>query len=146
MAEPEPDEALRRRVASTPLYRELGIALTELDAGRAAAVMVVGPHHCNVDGAVHGGLYGLLADTAMGCAARTGQAPGSQNKTLELGVDFFAGAGVGDCLRAEAVALRRAGRFTWAEATISADVEGGQARTIGRARSLNYEVPPPART
>jgi uncharacterized protein (TIGR00369 family) len=137
---PTPEE-VRRRFAGTPLYPLLGIALVEIEPDRVVAAMTAAAVHCNIDGVVHGGLYGLLADTAMGCAARTGQSAGSRNKTLEMSVDFFAGAAAGDRLRVEGVVTARAGRFAWAEATVTAAPGDEPPRPIGRARSLNYEVP-----
>lgn len=129
-----PDD-LRARIAATRLYQDLGIGLERVAPGDVVAVMTADERHCNIDGVVQGGMYGLLADTAMGCAVRTLQATESQNKTLSLAVDFLDGAVAGELLRAAAMVVHHVGRLAWAEA----DLVAGD-RLIGRARSLNYEV------
>ncbi len=141
---PEPRLAgIRDRLRRTPLYGELGLDLVELGEGAATVALRVEGRHCNLDGALHGGLYALAADTAMGCAARTLQAEHSANKTLEIAVSFYEGAVPGDRVVARARVTRRSGRLTWAEAAVVVEAGEGQ-RPIGSARTLNYEVTPRA--
>lgn len=133
---------LRRTVESSPLYRLLGIELARVEPGIVEATLVADERHVNVDGVVQGGIYGLLADTAMGFAARTMRDAADLNKTLGMSVDFLDGAATGERMVADARCVHASGRFAWTEASILAVGEGG-TRTIGRARSLNLAVSRP---
>ena len=138
---PTPDE-LRARVEATELYRVLGVTLDDLGAQRARASVEVAERHCNLDGVLQGGVSALVADLALGCAARTGQRAGSENKTLELEVDFHAPVHRGECLIADAIVVAQTGRLTWVEAELQREFQG-EITVVGRARSLNAESTPP---
>ncbi len=138
-------EALRSwaqgRLDAAPLYGLLGIALDDVDRGRVAASLLVRAEHCNIDGVVHGGLYTLLADTALGIAARTMHAPDAALKTLELATSFLDGVRKGERLVVCASVVRATGRLVWCEAVMAATGTDGPEREVARARSLNYVVP-----
>lgn len=65
----------------------MDFTLTEVSDGEAVFRGVPGPAHLNPMQAVHGGWYGTLLDSAMGCAVQTKLAPGQTYTTLEYKVN-----------------------------------------------------------
>ncbi len=134
----EVEEQLAARFAATPLYGLVGMTLGAAAGGRARLEIVAGAQHCNLDGVVHGGVYSLLLDTALGFAARTVQPPDTANATLDLSVSFVAPGAVGDRLVAHGAVADSSGRFFWAEGEVVTLDATGAGRTLARGRSLSY--------
>ena len=129
--------ALGARLAASPVYGLLGLCVAAaVDVG-VPLIAVQLQSHLAVDGAVHGGLLALVADTAMGLAVRTQIAPDWRNKTLDLSIEFIRGARQGDRLTAVARVDEASRRFRWA----SAELQAG-AGVLARARSLNLVEAP----
>ena len=78
-------------IARTLDYRIASIAEGE-------AVFEGAPHKgvLNPMGAVHGGWYGVMLDSAMGCAVHTMMKPGQGYTTLEYKINLIRGAKPGD--------------------------------------------------
>lgn len=125
-------EELAARLAASPIYDLLGLRIVAAGDGEVRVELDCDRRHANVDGAVHGGVLALLADTAMGFAVRTQLEPEWHNKTLDLSIDFVRAARLGDRLRAVARVDQASRRFRWASAEL--DAGGG---VLARARSLN---------
>ena len=130
-------EELAARLAASPIYDLLGLRIVAAGDGEVRVELDCDRRHANVDGAVHGGVLALLADTAMGFAVRTQLEPDWHNKTLDLSIDFVRAARLGDRLRAVARVDQASRRFRWASAEL--DAGGG---VLARARSLNLVDPP----
>lgn len=130
-------EELAARLAASPIYDLLGLRIVAASDGEVRVELDCDRRHANVDGAVHGGVLALLADTAMGFAVRSQLEPEWYNKTLDLSIDFVRAARLGDRLRAVARVDQASRRFRWASAEL--DAGGG---VLARARSLNLVDPP----
>ena len=66
----------------------LGVTLTEIAPGRAVFQGQPDFSHSNLFGAVHGGWYGAVLDSAMGCAVMTTVPKGRGQTTLEFKVNI----------------------------------------------------------
>ena len=130
-------KAIAARMDGAGIYELLGIRLVSADPGRVELAVVCDGRHANVDGAVHGGFLSLLADTAMGFAVRSGIDQSWQNRTVNLSIDWYSAAKIGDRLVATAVVDHATPRFRWASVEVSTS-EG----VICKAHSLNAIKPP----
>ena len=78
----------RGEIAGPPIARTLNFTLVEVDAGRAVFRGVPLFSHANPMGGVHGGWYGAVLDSALGCACMTVVPRGSWYTTLEYKVNI----------------------------------------------------------
>jgi uncharacterized protein (TIGR00369 family) len=74
-----------------PIAMLMGFRLVDAEPGRATFAMDVGEHLYNPIGSVHGGVYGTLLDSAMGCAVQTRVAAGGAYTTLDYAVQLVRG-------------------------------------------------------
>ncbi len=83
--------------------------------------------HCNGKGFVHGGLFGALADNAMGysiqVARKQADPEGAQTwgVTVHLSVDFLGQAQIGEWLEFQPRVLRVGGNLAFADCLIQSD-------------------------
>ncbi|MCL6479438.1 MAG: hotdog fold thioesterase [Peptococcaceae bacterium] len=89
----------RARLAEDALARHLGIKLTEVKPGYAAAVMEVTPELLNAMGVTHGGAIFSLADVAFAAACN---AHGPVALALNVNIQFLKTTTVGAVLTATA--------------------------------------------
>jgi uncharacterized protein (TIGR00369 family) len=89
----------------------MGCRITEVEPGRVLVRGTPGFQHTNPFGAVHGGWYGTVLDTVLGCAVMTGVPQGRWYTTLEYKVNITRALPVGTEVEAEAL-LDHAGRST----------------------------------
>ncbi|MEU1202360.1 PaaI family thioesterase [Streptomyces sp. NPDC005813] len=82
-------EILAGRVPSPPVAATLGVALEEVDHGRAVFSLVPGEEHYNPIGSVHGGIYATMLDSAAGCAVQSTLPQGMGYTSLDLTVKFL---------------------------------------------------------
>ena len=115
---------LLRRVADgefpTPsIAATIGFRLAEADEGRAVFEGGWGEHLLNPAGTLHGGWYGLVLDSAMGCAVHTTLPAGIGYTTLEYKVNITRGitADTG-LLRIEGWVVHRGRRTATAEGRV----------------------------
>ncbi len=71
-----------------PLGDHIGMRVAEVEAGRALFRLQPSPFLCNPVGGLHGGIFGLLLDSCMGCAVWTRCPAGSGYTTLEYKVNI----------------------------------------------------------
>jgi uncharacterized protein (TIGR00369 family) len=76
------------RLPRPPIAALLGFTLVDVGEGWAVFEGEVGEEHYNPIGVVHGGLAGMLADSAMGCAVQSTLPAGSGYTTLEYKVNL----------------------------------------------------------
>ncbi len=107
------EDDLRRRLAATPIYELLRVELERCDLDEVCVRITVAKEHANLDGWLHGGVMALMADAAMGFAARLCVPAGARNRTLNVGLSFQSGGRVGEDVRCTARVSRRSGRFIW---------------------------------
>ena len=127
-------------------YHEVGFRLdrSESRPGRYTVLGTVERRHLNINGAVHGGVYATILDTAMGASVLSKLAPGETAATITLTVEYLRGAGPGTRLTARGRLLRRGRHIAFAEGDLS-DEEG---TPLGRAHGTWYiwsddAAPPP---
>ncbi len=82
-------EGLRKRIASSPLVRFMGIQLEDLGEGYARLAMEVEEKHLNSLGTLHGGVMATLNDIACGVAINTVLVPDYTILSLDLRVEFI---------------------------------------------------------
>jgi len=118
-----------------PIAETLGYRLGAVEDGRVTFLGAPGPEHANPMGAVHGGWYGTLLDSAMGCAVMTKVPQGSVYTTLEYKINIIRAIPLGTEIVAEAI-TSHAGRSTGvAEATIRG-VEDGRLYATGSSTCI----------
>ncbi|MDG4648270.1 PaaI family thioesterase [Roseibacterium sp. SDUM158017] len=85
-------DAMRRVAEGTlpqaPIAKLLNFRLSDVSKGEAVFHGAPLFEHLNPMGGVHGGWYGALLDSCMGCAVMTGLAPGRAYTTLEYKVNL----------------------------------------------------------
>lgn len=98
-------------IAGAPIARTLNFRLLTVEDGRV--VFSGNPEFgaMNPSGAVHGGWYGALLDSALGCAVMTKVPQGSVYTTLEYKVNITRAIPVGTEVQCEAL-VDHAGRST----------------------------------
>ncbi len=77
------------RLPGPPIARLLSFHLNAVEAGRVAFRGTPTQDALNPMGTVHGGWYGTLLDSAMGCAVMTTLAQGAWYTTLEYKVNLI---------------------------------------------------------
>ncbi|MEM8553544.1 MAG: PaaI family thioesterase [Pseudomonadota bacterium] len=100
----------------------MNLRLVGVELGRVTFAGIPEQRHANPVGHVHGGWYGTLLDSAMGCAVQTRLPAGRGYTTLEFKVNITRPVPVG--MEVEAVAeCQHAGRST--------AVARGEVRGVG---------------
>lgn len=79
---------LKGEIAGAPIAGTLNLNLLEVDDGRVVFSGTPEFGALNPSGAVHGGWYGTLLDSALGCAVMTKVPKGSVYTTLEYKVNI----------------------------------------------------------
>jgi uncharacterized protein (TIGR00369 family) len=87
---------LSGRLPAPSITRTVGFRLAEVAAGRVVFEGTPGEAHLNPDGGVHGGWYGILLDSCMGCAVHSLLPAGRGYTTLEYKVNIIRPARPGD--------------------------------------------------
>ncbi|MEM9575881.1 MAG: PaaI family thioesterase [Pseudomonadota bacterium] len=98
-------------IAGAPIAQTLNLSLIEVEDGRVVFGGTPEFGALNPSGAVHGGWYGTLLDSAMGCAVMTKVPKGSVYTTLEYKVNITRAIPVGMAVTCTAV-TDHAGRST----------------------------------
>jgi len=107
-----------------PIAETLRYRIGEVEEGRVTFLGAPGAEHGNPMGVVHGGWYGTLLDSAMGCAVMTKVPRGSVYTTLEYKINIIRPIPLGTEIVAEGV-TSHSGRSTGvAEGTIRGASDG----------------------
>lgn len=94
----------------------------------------VAPHHLNINGVVHGGVYATALDTAMGGAVVTTLHDGEVTATTSLYVEFLRPAQQGAVLTAEGRVVRRGRHLAFVEGIL----RNAEGLEVGRAQGTWY--------
>jgi uncharacterized protein (TIGR00369 family) len=94
----------------------------------------VEPRHLNLHGAVHGGVYATILDTAMGGAVVSLLAAGETAATTSLYLEFLRAAREGELLTAVGKVLRRGQHIAFAEGNLV----GSDGEQLSRADGTWY--------
>lgn len=104
-------DVLNGTLASAPIARMLGFHLTDVEDGRVTFEGAPTFDTLNPMRGVHGGWYGTLLDSALGCAVMTKVPRGSIYTTLEYKINITRAIPIGTLVRAVA-RVDHAGRTT----------------------------------
>ena len=94
----------------------------------------VEPRHLNLHGAVHGGVYATILDTAMGGSVVSLLADGETTATTSLHIEFLRAAKEGEVLTAVGQVLRRGRHVAFAEGNLV----GTHGEQLSRAAGTWY--------
>jgi acyl-CoA thioesterase len=123
------EEVLERN----PALSLVGVSRVELSAsGDASVSMTVGERHTNIHKMVHGGLFVVLLDTAMGCACYYQTGIGAV--TLNITTSFLANCPVGAQVAAAGRLVRAGKRVVLAEG----EVRDEQNRLLATAEATFF--------
>jgi uncharacterized protein (TIGR00369 family) len=122
--EPDGLELLHRikdgRLPPPGMAVSLGLAMTELERGRAVFVATPTAAHANPAGGTHGGFSATLLDTCMTCAVQSTLKAGFFCTTLDLHVRFTRGANESTgALRAEGKIIHAGRQLATAEGRLT---------------------------
>ena len=84
---------LAGRLAAPPICRTMGFHLVEATRGRVVFEGAARFEHFNILGGVHGGWFGTLLDSCMGCAVHSLLPRGQAYTTLEYKVNLLRAPG-----------------------------------------------------
>ncbi len=102
-----------------PMAHTMDFYLSEVSEGKAAFLSTPSEFHYNPFGSVHGGYFGVLLDSAMGCAVHSTLAKGESCTTLEYKINLVRGltSDIGE-VRTEGWIVHRGNRVATAEGKI----------------------------
>ncbi|MBK5927359.1 PaaI family thioesterase [Rhodobaculum claviforme] len=123
------------RFAMPTLAEAIGYTLVRADPGEVAIRATAGPSHLNPMGGVHGGWYGAILDSALGCAVMTAVPAGRWYTTLEYKVNLTRALPLGTEVEATAT-LRHAGRTTGVADAVLRGVACGRVYATGSTTCL----------
>ena len=123
------------RLPMAPIAGPMNLRLTAVEPGLVRARGTPRFEHCNPFGAVHGGWYGTLLDTVLGCAVMTEVPQGSWYTTLEYKVNLTRAVPPGTEVEAEA-RVRHAGRSTAVAEGEIRDINDGRVYATGSTTCL----------
>lgn len=124
-----------------PINATTGIALVEVNDGRAVFELEPAEWHYNPIGSVHGGILATLADSALGCAVHTKLSAGTAYTSLDLTIKFTRAATVDSGLLTCEGRVVSIGRRT---ATAEAQITDTTGRVIGHAVATCLIMPIPS--
>ena len=128
---------LAGRMRPSGIWQVMGFALHAVEPGRVTFRGAPGVQHANPVGAVHGGWYGTLLDSAMGCAVMTAVPQGKWYTTLEYKVSLIRPVAFGAEVEVTGV-LDHCGRST---AVAHGEIRGmdGKLRATGSTTCILLE-------
>lgn len=123
---------VREFAATSPYYQAMGMALLEIDEGRALIRVEVQPAHLNADGILHGGVLPAIADGAMGNALRTLNGSAAQVLTAEVHLHYLRPVR-GGALLAEGRLVQSGRRLSFAAVELREEESG---KTVARGSGV----------
>ncbi|THD84401.1 PaaI family thioesterase [Aliigemmobacter aestuarii] len=113
---------LEGRFPMPRLVADMGMVFTAIEDHRATLRGAAAFGHTNLFGGVHGGWYGTIMDTAMGCAVMTVVPQGKWQTTLEYKVNIMRAVRIGTEVEVTGI-VDHAGQTT---AVARAEVRGAE--------------------
>ena len=126
----------RESLAHQPAMAEmLGAEMVDVQPGYTEITLPIRRHTLQQGGMVHGGLIGMLADSAAGYAALSLMAPGLDVVTVEYKINFLAPA-VGDTLVGRGRVVRPGRTLFVCDADIYAVTDGKETHVARMATTM----------
>ena len=122
---------------AVPLFADLGYAFTDAGDGWAEIVLTAAPGTHNLYGIVHGGVWLIVADSAMGGALATVVEPDERVITAQSEFRWLRPLR-GDVIRARATVLRRGRTLSHC----AVDLYDADDQAIGRGAGTYVVLPP----
>ena len=126
-----------REMQAVPLFADLGFEFTDAGDGWAEITFTASPSTHNLYGIVHGGVWLILADSAMGGALATVASPEERVITAQSEFRWLRPL-TGDTIRIRGNVLRRGRTLSHAVA----DLYDADDQAIGRATGTYVILPP----
>ena len=123
-------DMIKGEIPAPPMAGFMGLTLVEAEVGRAVFEGTPTEDHRNPMGTTHGGWFGAILDSALGCAVMSRLPAGSGYTTVEYKVNLIRGISPGTRVRAIATA-DHVGRSTGVASADLVGVEDG--RLYGQA-------------
>lgn len=120
----------RRLVDGDPFFRLLGVRLEDVGPERATLALAFRPDLVQPTGILHGGLHGILIDSAIAQALLTTIRPGFSVVTVHLDTKYFAPV-TGGRVVADATVVRKGKRIAHGEAVVRDEAGTAVARGWG---------------
>lgn len=119
LSEPPSDriDLQRQLVASDPFFRLLGVRFEDARQDHVTLALTFRPDLVQPTGILHGGLYGILIDSAIAQALLTTLGPAFVVVTVHLDTKFFAPVKSGEVF-ADAKVVRKGKRIAHGEAVV----------------------------
>jgi acyl-coenzyme A thioesterase 13 len=111
---------------SSPVIDLIGPVYSKGEGAELALGLRVEQKHCNMRGALHGGIVATLADIALGYAIAFSTRPPTGLVTANLTLDFAGTAKIGDWLEARVDVQKKGSRLAFANCYLSV----GEARIV----------------
>lgn len=128
---------LEGRISGPPIAAKLNFRLDQIEAGRAVFCGTPGFDSMNPMGSVHGGWYGALLDSCMGCAVMTAVPQGGMYTTLEYKVNITRAIPLETEIVAEG-RVQHAGRSTGVATGEIRGAEDGRLYATGSTTCMIY--------
>ena len=116
-------EGFKPLFRSSPVIDLIGPVYSKGDGADLVRGLRVEQKHCNMRGALHGGIVATLADIALGYAIAFSTKPPTGLITASPSPDFAGTAKIGDWLEAKVDVQKRGSRLAFANCYISAGEE-----------------------
>ncbi len=127
---------------AVPILEHFGFCVTEVDEGRISFEGTPQAHHLNPMQSVHGGWYGTILDSALGCSVMSKLPKGTVYTTLEYKVNLIRAIRPGQTMRASATA-GHVGRSTGVATAELYGVEDGRLYATASTTCLVMSLPEP---
>jgi acyl-coenzyme A thioesterase 13 len=108
---------------SSPAIDLIGPVYSKGEGSELVLGLRVEQKHCNMRGALHGGILATLADIALGYAIAFSTQPPTALVTASLTLDFAGTAKIGDWLEARVDVQKKGSRLAFGNCYISAGEE-----------------------
>jgi len=121
----------RKKDASAPILKYLGIRVKKQNRGIALLTLKVQKKHCNSIGSIHGGVLCDISDAAMGCAFTSLLKKDELGVTVEFKINFLRPVLPGDNIKAHARVISRGNSLYFVES----EVRNGKGLLVAKAAS-----------
>lgn len=119
-------QGFRPLFRSSPVIDLIGPVYSKGEGADLALGLRVQQKHCNMRGALHGGILATLADVALGYTIAFSTQPPTGLVTTNLTLDFAGTAKIGDWLEARVDVQKKGSRLAFANCYISV----GESRIV----------------
>lgn len=122
-------EDLKQIFESGSFNHYIGLKIEKVEEGSVLYTITIQPHHLNVNGTVHGGVYFSILDTVIGITIRS--ITRQPNVTVNMNIHYFAPAMLGETLTATAKIIQKGRSIVTAEGELKNEKDDLLAKAVG---------------